>query len=517
MTLTPAALFRWLDDRVNPIVVKEARQAVRSAAVVAGISVTLTILLLVSAAVIIYDSASASSARGAELFAILNACVLVLCLLFVPIYTAVRLAGERSGNSADLLYVTTISPASIVWGKLVVAMMIATLFFSVAAPFLVLTYLFRGIDLPTIVFVIVAEGFLVLVAAQAGVFIASLPISGLLRGILMLILAPLALWMILALLFGLGVGSVSVTMMNASDAWGLGAMLLIFLMITGLLFVLSVAACSPPPSNRARLVRVYMLVCWAVSLGLVLYLDRSLMWPDARHMWYGIWTLLTSCAILISSAERREIGPRLRARLPRSLTGRIVAFFFTSGAVPGITWGFGLALLTSAAMLFLLDSRLFPMFGGSTLAHSGVTFPTLISLVICELAIPLWALTFSLLAVLIRDRLLRHIAPISATVPIAIALASVSALVPPLIAFLVAPNDWDRQDRVLLGNIVGPWLVSSVSSARAEMLAVAATAALLMIAASSGWILSGIAQFARPRQSPPVPAPATAKVPDAAA
>lgn len=514
MTLTPAALFRWLDDRVNPIVVKEARQAVRSAAVVAGISVTLTVLLLVSAAVIIYDSASASSARGAELFALLNACVLVLCLLFVPIYTAVRLAGERTGNSADLLYVTTISPASIVWGKLVVAMMIATLFFSVAAPFLVLTYLFRGIDLPTIVFVIVAEGFLVLVAAQAGVFVASLPISGLLRGILMLILAPLALWMILALLFGLGVGSVSVTMMTTSDAWGLGATLLVILMITGLLFVLSVAACSPPPSNRARLVRVYMLVCWAVSLGLVLYLDRSLMWPDARHMWYGIWTLLTSCAILISSAERRDLGPRLRAHLPRSLPGRVVAFFFTSGAVPGIAWAFGLALLTSAAMLLALDWPSHRLVTSLPSTQAGLS-SALVGLAYGELAIPLWALTFSLLAVLIRDRLLRHIAPISATVPIAIALASVSALVPPLIAFLVAPNDWDRQDRVLLGNIVGPWLVSSVSSARAEMLAVAATAALLTIAASSGWILSGIAQFARSRATTPAPAPA--KVPDAAA
>lgn len=515
--LSPTAIVRWLDDRVNPIVVKEARQAVRSAAVVAAISITLAILLCVSAGVIIYDSAGGLRARGAELFAILNACVMVLCVLFVPIYTAVRLAGERTGNSADLLYVTTISPASIVWGKLVVAMMIATLFFSVAAPFLVLTYLFRGIDLPTIVAVILGEGFIVLVAAQAGVFIASLPVSSLLRGVVVLVLAPIGLWMIFTAYVGLGMAGVSITMASADFWLAIGATMLVFLMITGLLFVLSVAACSPPPTNRARPVRVYMLVCWALSLGFVVYLDKSLMWSDAPRVWYVAWTLLISCSIMIAAAERREIGPRLSARLPRSSLGRAAAFFLTSGAVSGLAFGFAMALLTSVAMLVLLDGRLLPMLGGSSVARAGVTMRSLVSLVICELAMPMWTLTFALMAVQLRDRLLRHLAPVSATVPIAIALASAGALVPPLIAFIVSPGDWDRQDRVLLGNVLGPLLISSSSAVRAEMLALSGFAALVMIALSAGWIMNGVRQFAAPRRTEPATEPITGKVPDVAA
>ncbi|MEZ6193493.1 MAG: hypothetical protein R3C45_19660 [Phycisphaerales bacterium] len=50
--------------------------------------------------------------------------LLTTCLLFVPLYVGRRLAVERSGVTSDLLFVSTIRPSSIVWGKLLASMIV---------------------------------------------------------------------------------------------------------------------------------------------------------------------------------------------------------------------------------------------------------------------------------------------------------------------------------------------------------------------------------------------------------
>ena len=70
------------------------------------------------------------------------AILLAICLLFVPAYTSIRLAFERDTN-VDLLFVTTIKPSAIVWGKMFAALTITVLIFSACMPFMVFTYWLR--------------------------------------------------------------------------------------------------------------------------------------------------------------------------------------------------------------------------------------------------------------------------------------------------------------------------------------------------------------------------------------
>src|SRR5262249_11535355 len=116
------SLSTRLGDWLNPIVVKELRQAVQSRFVVVALLIFLTIQVL---AVGIYLVTAAdptfSFDAGRWVFMILFGIMLAVSMLFVPLYTGVRLVAERSETNLDLLFITTIKPRSIIAGKLMAA------------------------------------------------------------------------------------------------------------------------------------------------------------------------------------------------------------------------------------------------------------------------------------------------------------------------------------------------------------------------------------------------------------
>src|SRR5213593_2390414 len=95
------ALGQWLDDHLNPIVVKELRQAVQSRFVTA---VLLFFLILQLTVVGIFIAASGGASaldalefqHGRHLFSILQCILLGTCVFFLPAYAGNRLAAERS-------------------------------------------------------------------------------------------------------------------------------------------------------------------------------------------------------------------------------------------------------------------------------------------------------------------------------------------------------------------------------------------------------------------------------------
>ena len=75
-------------------------------------------------------------------------------IFFIPLYTGVRVAAERQENNPDLLYVTTLSPARIIFGKFLCSAYLVLLFFSACMPFMAFTNLLRGMDLPTVFYIL---------------------------------------------------------------------------------------------------------------------------------------------------------------------------------------------------------------------------------------------------------------------------------------------------------------------------------------------------------------------------
>jgi hypothetical protein len=99
----------------------------------------------------------------------------VITLLFVPLYTGVRLAIERADSALDLMFITTLPAPRIVRGKLFCGAYVTALLFSVCTPFMALSNVLRGVDFPTIILILVCLYGVDCLAIQAAILLACLP------------------------------------------------------------------------------------------------------------------------------------------------------------------------------------------------------------------------------------------------------------------------------------------------------------------------------------------------------
>ena len=168
-------------------------------------------------------------------------------------------------------------------------------------PFMAFTNLLRGVDLPTVFFILAFLFLVVCAVNMIAIFLACLPMSRPFK-FLFVIYGILQSFGVIGSLIGFsfefmrsGVGA----MMAERNFWiGTLTAASIGIAVTGLFFVLSVALISPPSANRALPPRVYLTVFWLVGGLLTLSwvvrdggdsdrvdcLDLSL--PLARWCWH---------------------------------------------------------------------------------------------------------------------------------------------------------------------------------------------------------------------------------------
>jgi len=337
-----------LDDWINPIVIKELRQAVKSRLVTAmlllflGVQIFIVALYLASQATQINNDPMSGRA-GTEVFLVLQAILLCTCMVLIPAYTAVRMSMERSDTNVDLLFISTLRPTSIIAGKFFSALVLVMLVFSCCAPFMTFAYLLRGIDIPTILFVLGQDLLAVLLSTQLGLFLASISAPRAFKWFLFL-----GAFVVLCYLFAGQVALTSwlihsgiSTVPESRESWAItGVITLAILLNTGLLFCWSVALISPPSANRALLGRLFLFGTWlilgAACLGMSAYGWRM----GGHHGPVGVWTgcsVVCFCIqLLVSINERDSWGPRVARAIPRSRLLRPLAFLFYSGAAGGV-------------------------------------------------------------------------------------------------------------------------------------------------------------------------------------
>ena len=120
----------WREWELNPIVVKELRQAVRSWAVTGMLLLFLIILFVVSVAFLVFQSFDVDPdvRLGGAMFSVFVCILAVASIFFIPLYVGVRVAAERLENNPDLFYISTLSPARIILGKFLCGAYMAVLF-----------------------------------------------------------------------------------------------------------------------------------------------------------------------------------------------------------------------------------------------------------------------------------------------------------------------------------------------------------------------------------------------------
>ncbi len=438
-----AGFLAWAraGDWVNPVAVKEFRQAVQSRWVIGVLLIFLLIDLgIVGGYLAMTPEAATSSHGGRDVCGGLLTILLLTCIAFVPLYTGIRLSLERNDTNLDLLFVTTISPGAIVRGKYLTAMALTLLMFSVCMPFIALTYLLRGVDLPTIFFLL-AHGFLFCAVANGlGVFAGAVSGSWFIRGVVdlgallgLLYLAVVATALSQSvLMFGTGM------VFSHMDWSEYGITLLIAGLGLGLLYVLSVCLLSPRSSNRMFVPRLYITGSWMLVGILMIALSHWERTPWPIESWVVCSGAAFAVLMVAALGERDAWSARVRQRIPRHPLLRLVAFVFYTGSAGGVLWCVLLYGITSVtARLWVgqmgLATTSFENLCGTTSFVFG------------------YALCYCLTAAVLRVTVLRSVAPINVAAT-AIFVGVGVWLVPYFTAFLLSSDRFEEPSWCLLAS-----------------------------------------------------------------
>ena len=255
-------LLTRLGERLNPIVVKEARQAMKSKQFV----ITFTMLLVFGWLwsmwnVVLIGPDIWFKAAGRQLFMGYYFILAIPLLVIVP-YAAFRsLASECEDRTYELLSITTLSPRQIVAGKLASSVLQMLVYFSALVPGLVFTYLLRGIDMPTILYILAWTFAASLALSMVSLMVATLTQERhwqiLLSVLLVLGLALMCYAGILiatGILFGMNLVS------NDPEFWAVNAFIAtMYLGVFALVFLAAAAQLTVPSENRSTPLRWAML------------------------------------------------------------------------------------------------------------------------------------------------------------------------------------------------------------------------------------------------------------------
>lgn len=478
MSLTPGLLDR-IQDRLNPILVKEIRQALRSRVLSWGFVILLLLLLLICG-VFLAAGESLDYAAGRDLFLWSLGILLGCSIVLVPAFVGVRMAMERSDGHMDLLFITTLSPRKIIWGKLQSALLLSALVFSVVLPFASFSYFLRGIDFASMAVLLTAALLLVCNAIQLGTFIACLNVGRVgkillgLAGALGLFVAFVTFMVMAGEALRMGVGS----MLVSGELWfGAVAFLIIQATVLAVLFALCVTEISPPTTNRVLSLRILVTVAWIIGGALATLGVAGGGVPEAIYVWGSCSVVVLGLAACASTSERDELGARVRRSIPRNRIARIPAFFFWTGSANGLAWAI-LLIATTLVLTRAIVNLAPPTFFGRNDAFD------------LMLGISFYSFAYALTAAYIRRRLLQTRVAQGRTWVLVLLMIFFMSTVPMVIGYMVTNSPADLMPW-LFGN---PFALGS-KSFRHEYAAFAFWWALIAIALNAGWFVARVKAF----------------------
>ncbi len=332
-------------ESLNPILVKEARQALKSKQFV----ITYTLLLLCGwcwslLGVAIWSPAIYFSGGGS--YMLFGYCLIlnVAMILIVP-FTAFRsLAAESEHGTFELMSITTLSARQIVTGKLGSAILQMLVYYSALTPCVAFTYMLRGVDVVTI-FLILFYTFLISVLASAvALFLATLTRSQtwqvLVSVIVLIALVALTIFwcvMVSALTFENGAAPLDEPMFWIGNLAMLTAHISYMI-----LFVFAAAAqISFASDNRSTKLRIILLGQQVLLLAWMAYFWFATPVSDIPAVFITLSAIHWAMAGALIIGEKPELSPRVKRQLPQSFVERLLFTWFNPGAGTGYVFVVG--------------------------------------------------------------------------------------------------------------------------------------------------------------------------------
>jgi hypothetical protein len=344
----------WANERINPIVVKEVRQSLKSKqftisfglTLVAAVSWTLIAISLMVPR-IFYMPAGIPLLSG--YFCILAAPLMVI----IPFGAFLSLTAETEDSTFELLSISALSALQIVHGKMASACVQILLYLSALAPCIVLTYLMRGVGLYTILFFLGWTVMLSICETALALLLGAIARTRMLQvGAAVLALAGLFAAVGTWLSFLLSVGLNTLNSPASSDFVLIVALLMILAASISLVLRAAAAAIDFPSENhstplRKRIFMWVVLVSFWSLLGILVVQELE----AAIVLLIGLFIFLMVIGALVTG-ERGVVSPRAQRGLPQTFVGRALLTWF----YPGAGLGYVFVVCLYAALVVTLSA-----------------------------------------------------------------------------------------------------------------------------------------------------------------
>jgi hypothetical protein len=362
LTVAPVSRWHhardWLLDCFSSIMVKEARQALKSYQFF--ITYTIVIASVAVWTLLMFFSETTGNVRpdweklSENLF--YGYCMILgvpLCLI-VPFSAFRSLAREYEDGTIQLISITTMKPSQIVLGKLSTAMLQMVIYLSVIAPCIALTYMLDAISYPLIAFTL-------LIAVGGSIFltILGLLLAGASRSY--------ALGMGISVFFVLGLGGLYLGWwelidnmltgygFNAADFQRPEAQVALYGMaafigsIALVMLTAAAAQISFESDNRSTAIRIAMLVQLALFLSLIVMVSPMMQGQPqpvfAIAIFCGHFWLIVGCMLV---SERPGLSNRVQRKLPKTWFGRSLFSLLMPG--PGRGYLFAVSCMLASIL-----------------------------------------------------------------------------------------------------------------------------------------------------------------------
>ena len=329
------AISNW----INPILVKETRQALKSK----QFSLTLSLLTIVVLAWSLFATIGMIpsiyyASNGSALLIGYTLILIIPSLIIIPQAAFRSMASELEDGTFETLSLSTLTPRHILMGKLSVAVLQLLVYFSVIAPCIALTYLLRGVTLE-----VIAMTLLILATCSLAISSIAISVAAFSRNRTQQVFFSIVLLggqLIVAYTVGYSLLAIVDYGSILVSGWIVfGVFLLTVILYGWLLLRCGGCAIGVASENRTTPIRVPLLVIGLLMAMLtgffsVCYGDRSSledMLGIASNFLFLHWGIAGS----IMMGEQGIIPVRARRSLPNSLWGRLFLTWLNPGAGPG--------------------------------------------------------------------------------------------------------------------------------------------------------------------------------------
>jgi hypothetical protein len=359
------AVLDFLGDRVNPILVKEARQSMKSK----QFSVTFGLLLILSwfwtAIFVAFTVPDVFYESWGQYLLIGYIIILSFPLFIVVPFAAFRsLAAETEDGTFELLSITSLSARQILLGKLGSAILQMMVYYSAIAPSIAFTYLLKGVDIVSIGLLLLHSFAISVVLSIVGLFAATITRARHWQVLVSVVLiAGLLFAAFVADYMFIGFSVIGIPS-DQPEFWVGNLGLLNFWLAFGALFLIIAAGqITFASENRSTPIRWMLLLIQAMWIGWMIFSWR---WANESYAEASMWIMVYFGAIFwaiagaLLTGENAQLSPRAKRNLPQTLAGRILLTWFNPGSASGYTFAMlNLAMIVATQILCFANIAFF--------------------------------------------------------------------------------------------------------------------------------------------------------------